>query len=192
MENTEKEMSGEESILLIEQMIKTAKKDFHDSSFHYLLWGWLVFLASLSQFIMISYDYENSSIPWLLMPLGAVIATVYGIKQKKQQHVKTYVGEFIKYNVLAMAISLLIVLAMQGYLQIYTYPIVMIVYATMLFIAGGALQFRPLMIGGLINWTIAAISFNYDFKIQLLLLALAVLLGYIIPGYLLKYRKQGN
>ena len=67
---------------------------------------------------------------------------------------------------------------------------VMMVYGCWLYISGGALRFKPLMIGGVINWLLAAASFFVDFKMQLLLLATAVLLGYIIPGYMLKSRYQ--
>jgi hypothetical protein len=64
----------------------------------------------------------------------------------------------------------------------------MLIYGTWLFISGGALKFRPLIFGGIINWVIGAIAFFADFEQQLILLALAVLLGYILPGHLLKSR----
>ena len=63
---------------------------------------------------------------------------------------------------------------------------VMMVYGFWLFISGGALKFKPLIIGGVINWVLAAFSFFIGFEQQLITLALAVLLGYIIPGHMLK------
>ncbi len=190
MENTEKEMSSEESLRVIQQMIHTAKRDFEDDSFHYLLWGWLVFAASLGQFILFKQGFEHSEITWLLMPVGAVIAFLYGRKQAKKERVKTYVSSFVMYVVTAMMVSLFIVLCFQGKLQQYTFPIILILYAIMLFIMGGILQFKPLIIGGITNWILAIVGFFYSVEIQLLILALAVLLGYIIPGYLLGRRQQ--
>lgn len=192
MENTEKEMSSEESLRVIQQMIHTAKRDFEDDSFHYLLWGWLVFAASLGQFILFKQGFEHSEITWLLMPVGAVIAFLYGRKQEKTERVKTYVSGFVKYVIGAMGISLFIVLCFQGKLQASTFPIIMILYASMLFIMGGILQFKPLMMGGITNWIIAVAAFFFPIEMQLLLLALAVLLGYIIPGYLLSRRQKIN
>lgn len=192
MENKEKEMSSEESLRVIQQMIHTAKRDFEDDSFHYLLWGWLVFAASLGQFILFKQGFEHSEITWLLMPVGAVIAFLYGRKQEKTERVKTYVSGFVKYVIGAMGISLFIVLCFQGKLQASTFPIIMILYASMLFIMGGILQFKPLMMGGITNWIIAVAAFFFPIEMQLLLLALAVLLGYIIPGYLLSRRQKIN
>ena len=192
MENTEKEMSSEESLRVIQQMIHTAKRDFEDDSFHYLLWGWLVFAASLGQFILYKQGFEHSEITWLLMPVGAVIAFLYGRKQEKTERVKTYVSDFVKYVIGSMVISLFIVLCFSGKLQTYTYPIIMILYASMLFIMGGILQFKPLMFGGITNWILSIAAFFNPIEMQLLILALAVLLGYIIPGYLLSRRQKNT
>lgn len=192
MENIEKEMSSEESLRVIQQMIQSAKRDFEDDSFHYLLWGWLVFAASLGQFILFKQGFEHSEITWLLMPVGAVIAFLYGRKQEKSERVKTYVSDFVKYVIGAMGISLFIVLFFQGKLQASTFPIIMILYASMLFIMGGILQFKPLMFGGITNWILAIVAFFFPIEMQLLILALAVLLGYIIPGYLLGRRHKNT
>ncbi len=71
------------------------------------------------------------------------------------------------------------------------YPLIMMVYGAWLFISGGALKFRPLLIGGCINWALSLCSMFVVFQWQLLILALAVLLGYIIPGHMLRagYKK---
>ena len=66
-----------------------------------------------------------------------------------------------------------------------TYHMVMVVYGFWLFISGGALEFRPLKIGGAINWVLATFAFFVGFEQQLIVLAIAVLLGYIIPGHIL-------
>ena len=51
------------------------------------------------------------------------------------------------------------------------------------------------MIGAVVNWVGAIAMFiNKDFKYDMLIMAAAVLIGYIIPGLLLwlKYRKLNN
>ena len=75
---TEKTMNSEESILFIQRMINTAKEDLEDSSFHYLLWGWLVFAACTINFILIEISFEMEWIGWaLLMPLGGIIRLAF-------------------------------------------------------------------------------------------------------------------
>lgn len=192
METKEPLMTEQESLQVIQQMIQSAKQEFHDKSFYYLLWGWLVFIASLGQFVLVSLDSPNSGIVWLLMPIGGVITAIYSRYQKRKQKVKTYYDEFNQHALVAFFVSLLIVLVFMQQLQMNCYPLVMMVYGCWLYISGGALRFRPLIVGGVINWILAVAAFLVDFKLQLLLLAAAVLLGYIIPGYLLKSRYQKN
>lgn len=190
---TEKKMNSEESILLIQRMINTAKEELEDSSFYYLLWGWLVFIACVIHFILIKVSFQIDSIGWMiLMPLGAIISFIYGYRQGKKQRFQSYITDIMKYVLIAFLVSLFIVLLFMGELGLGTYPMVMLIYGIWLFISGGALKFRPLILGGLINWTLAIIAMFFDFEKQLFILALAVLLGYIIPGHMLrlKYRKE--
>lgn len=61
------------------------------------------------------------------------------------------------------------------------------IYAFLMLIQGGAMKFKPLMIGAAVNWIGAiAIFLNQDFKYDMLITAAAVFIGYIIPGLLLR------
>jgi hypothetical protein len=70
----------------------------------------------------------------------------------------------------------------------------MMVYGMWLFISGGALKFKPLVIGGIINFGCAIAGFYIHTYELILLLSFAVLAGYIIPGHLLnaKFKRQNN
>jgi hypothetical protein len=163
----------------------------YDNSFYYLLWGWLVFAASLSHFIILRTEsFSHPEIVWMLMPVGGIMTALYSIRKKRNKHAKTYVDEFMKYVLIAFLVCLLISLFLQGKLQLNTYPVVLMVYGFWLFISGGAIKFKPLVIGGVINWLCAVAAFFVAFDMQLLLLATAVLLGYIIPGYMLRTKHQ--
>jgi len=186
MENNSNNMNTAESLQIIQDMINAVKQDLGKNSFYFLLWGWLVLIASLGHYLLLNMEVEYASIVWLLMPLGGVVTAIYGKKQKKEEQANTYINEFMKYVIGSFGASLFIVLIFQGILGLSTYPMVMVLYGILLFVSGGAIRFKPLMYGGIINWIFAIISFFFTFKIQLLLLAAAVLLGYIIPGYLLK------
>lgn len=189
---TEKTMSSEESILLIRRMIHTAKEELEDSSFYYLLWGWLVFTACVIHFILIKISFQMEGIGWMiLMPLGVIISSIYGYRQGKKQRIYSYISDIIMYVLIAFIVSLFIVLFFWKKLGLATYPMVMLIYGIWLFVSGGALKFRPLIIGGIINWTLAITALFFEFEQQLIILAIAVLLGYIIPGHMLrlKYRK---
>lgn len=192
---SEKPMSGEESLRIIQQMIQAVQQEVRDNSFYYLLWGWLVFASSLWQFVCLKTNIELPS--WLgwatLMPLGGIATFIYGRKEEKQSRIKTQYDEFLRYVLHAFLISLFIVLFAQSVLLELCYPMVMMVYAIWLYISGGALQFNALRIGGLINWVLAVTCFFFkDIEVQSLILAAAVLFGYIIPGYMLKAKYQSQ
>ncbi len=184
---TEKKTTYEESLNTIHRMITTAKENLEDDSFYFLLWGWLVFAACTIHYILLFFAPQIQGIGWVvLMPLGAVISMFYGYKQDKKQRTQSYIDDVMKYVMISFLVSLCVVLFFQGKLGLATYPMVMLVYGMWLFVSGGALKFRPMIAGGIINWILGIVSFFFPFEQQLMILALAVLLGYIIPGHMLK------
>ena len=52
MEAQEKSLSHTESLAIIQNMIATAKNNLTDNGFHFMLWGTLVILASISQYVL--------------------------------------------------------------------------------------------------------------------------------------------
>lgn len=188
MEN-DKSLNEIESLEVISKMIKSAQNDFTDNSFYYLFWGWLVFAASILNYVLMHIKYDQAFLPWLvLMPLGGIVTGIYSYKHEKKIKVRSYVDDVMKYVVIAFLVSLFIILLSSSKLGLATYPMVMMIYAVWLFISGGAMKFKPLIIGAIINWVLGLIAFHFEFEVQLLLIAAAVLLGYIIPGYMLKTR----
>lgn len=185
------EMNENQALELIETMIHSAKKEIKDNGFYYSFWGWLVFIAALCDYtLLVFFQNENHALPWaVLMPIGGIVTGIVSYRERKKAiATKTYIDDLMKYVMIAFAISLFIVcfiMPMTAANWRSFYPTIMIVYAIWLFISGGALKFKPLIVGGLINWLMAIIAFFVTYDYQLLLLAFAVLSGYIIPGYLL-------
>jgi hypothetical protein len=190
MEHEEKQLSQEESLRIIHEMIAAAKNDVKADAFIFLLWGWLVFVASIAQFILVNLHVSWNSIPWMLMPVGGIITAVYSFKQGKKDRTKTNVTESLKYTWIAFTVALLIIIFFNSMNYLQVLPIIMALYGMGLFLSGGALQFKPLMFGGVFCWVCAVAGFEIQNMYQLLILATAVLGGYIIPGYLLKMNNK--
>ncbi len=189
MESSEKTFSEKESLQLITEMISNAKQNFKDNGFFYLVWGWLVFVAALSHYVLLTViHYDKPFLPWpILMSLGAVATMIYGMSQSRKAPVRTYMGKFMGFLWGGFSISLLIVLAsMHKIGPEVAYPFILILYGIGTFVSGGMLRFPLLIAGGIVCWVLAVISFYVGFEHQLLLVALAVLLSYIIPGHVLK------
>jgi hypothetical protein len=196
--DNEKPLNETESLALISSMIKKTQGSLQDNGFYFLLWGWLVFCASSIQYVLLKMEMpEASNYTWaILMPLGGIISGVRGWKDGKKSRVKTYTDELLNYALIAFTTALFIVLifmSMHGGWQL-AYPMVMMVYGMWLFISGGALKFKPLVIGGIINFACAISGFYIHTYELILLLSFAVLAGYIIPGHLLnaKFKRQNN
>jgi hypothetical protein len=198
METDEKELSPQESLDLIKSMINKTKGAVADDSFHFLMWGWLVFSCCLASYILkVIIHYPDHFIVWWLMPVGGVISGIYGAKQSKQQKVKSFLDEALGYLWIAIAMSFIVLVIVNmisggAWQTAFTYYILL--YAIGTFVSGNLLRFKPLIIGGLINFALAAISPRFNYDNQLLLGAVAIFISYIIPGHLLriKYQKQKN
>jgi hypothetical protein len=188
------EMNEKQALFLIEEMIGKAKNEIRDNGFYFLLWGWLVFIAAaINYYLLVFTDVEIHSLPWMiLMPLGGIVTWIGSAREvKKVVKVKTYIDDLMKLMVRAFTISLFVVCFAMPFGQQWRafYPTIMVVYSIWLYVSGGMLKFKPLVLGGFLNWLLAAIGFMFpSTELHLVLIGLAVLGGYIIPGYLLKRR----
>jgi hypothetical protein len=188
METEEKQLSQEESLRIIHEMIAAAKNDVKADAFIFLLWGYLVFIASISQFILAMMNVEHNDIVWLLMPVGGVVTIIYSIRKNKTVKTKTHISEFLKYIWIAFGVAMVVVMCFHSWGEGQILPLIMTLYGIGLFISGGALKFTPLIIGGIFCWICAIAGFKVEVLYQLPIIAAAVLGGYIIPGHLLKMK----
>lgn len=192
-------MDSNTNMKIIEDMLYTAKKEVKDNGAFFLLWGWLVFIAAMGQLVMHwlgldkfyalspSISIDMGSITWvILMPLGGILSIIISRKQEKTDKVKTWFDDVMKYLWIAFGVVLFIILFAMGYLNVNLYPILIALYGLGLFVTGGTLKFRPLIVGGIICWVLAMVSLFVSNEYSTLCLALSVLTGYIIPGYILK------
>lgn len=193
----EKEFSPQDSLAVIRSMIETAKNQFGENGHLYLLWGWVVFLCSVAQFILLNiFKYEYSSMVWFLTWGAFIYQIFYLIKQKKQQRVRTYTDRIIGFVWMTFVVLMCLFAFLFGrelgtaYYKMMT-PGFLALYGMPTFLSGIILQFRPLVLGGLGCWALAIIALFIPYEYQLLLLSVATIIAWIIPGYMLraKYKK---
>lgn len=187
METQEKPMNEKESLQLIQEMILTAKKSVRQNGFFYLLWGWLVILASLTDYFLQRMEIQYSGLTWLgMMTIGGIVSAIYGSRQERTQQVKTHIDILMKYLWGAFMISLFIFLFFSLKNNLSPCPPLLVLCGIGTFVSGGALKFKPLVFGGILFWLFAIVCFLLDAQYHLLTYALAIFIGYIIPGYMLK------
>lgn len=190
-------LSPTDSMQLINSMINQAKNNFSENGFLYLVWGWLIFACSISHFIFLKLDlFKHPEIVWISCWLAVIFQIIYLSRQKKKEKVKTYSETIVNYIWISFGICMFIVVIIMS--KTNNWPmmnsIILMLYGTPTFLSGIGMQFKPLVIGGIICWCLAILSVFIPPLYVLLLLAVAVLAAWIIPGYLLrsKYKLQNN
>lgn len=184
--------TAEEQMALIEEMIATSKGNLSDGSIYYLIWGWAVAISAAINYILLNVIKSDSHwLPWpILMTLAAFVSIFVSIKQAKKQKAKSYIERMLGMLWLSFVITLFVVLfGMQvlGYEGVY--PILMALYGLGTFASGGILRFTPLMVGGVCAWACASIAYFVPFSDQLILITVAIVTSYIIPGHMLAAKK---
>ncbi|MBC7862711.1 MAG: hypothetical protein IAF38_07025 [Bacteroidia bacterium] len=190
----EKEISVEESLNIMQSMVRRAQNNVSDNGFMFIFWGWLVFITGGIFYALMKSGWEYAPVIWgVTMPLGGVFSAIYGYSQKKKEKVKTYIDDYLGYLWGAFGISLFITIFMGSKLQGNGYPVIIMLYGIATFISGGLLKFRPLIIGGFLSFPISAACFFVPMQEQVIPLCVSLLVSYIIPGHLLqaKFKKHG-
>jgi len=188
------EFNEKESLTLIQEMIENSKARLGESSFFFLLWGWLVGLASAIHFILLITGYSNPWLPWpVMMGIGGIAASVKGHRMKKEKRVKTYLDTTMSYLWLGFIFTLFFILFFAGYGKIswaMSNVLIVTLYGMGSFVSGGILKFRPLIYGGIATWVIAVISIFLAPEYTLLSITLSIIVAYLIPGYLLRSKEN--
>jgi len=194
------EMTPEKNLLLIESMINRAKDRFSENGHLYLLWGWVIFFCSIGHFILLNVlQYERHYMIWMVTWVVALYQIIYLARRKKKEKVKTYTGDIMGYVWLAFVIAMFLmgfILARgegQNYYRLIN-PFFLMLYGIPTFLSGIILKFKPLITGGVLCWQLTIVSTFIPYDYQLLLLSVAMLVAWIIPGYALrsKYNKNNN
>jgi hypothetical protein len=188
----EEEFNPIQSLQLIQSMIDKTKQDISHKSVYFLVWGWLTFIACTAQFILKHvYNCPRHYYVWWIILAGVIFSFYRSKSDDKNQRVKTYVGESIKYLWIGMGISyfvLSMILSKIGW-DHSVFPFFIMLYGLGTFVSGAIIKFRPLVIGAILAWLLAigAVFVEYDY--QMLFAAAAILVSYIIPAYILKAKE---
>lgn len=208
--NEEKQLTEMESLSIIQQMINTAKQEQKDDGKGWIIWGWMLFAASVLTVLNIHFRWSNNYfLFWnsfgIITILWLVWETLNYFFLKKKTRVKTYTGDLFKRLNAGFFISLMFIIIsinvgsyflrdafpaahygrQYGLFVNMGFALLMNLYAFWILIYGTALNFKPSIYGAYITWLFAfAGMFANDFKLVMLLHAAAVLAGYIIPGHI--------
>ncbi len=191
MENEEKLMTGEESLRVITDMINKTRVSIAQASFHLLLWGWLIFACSLSEYLLWKYaGWTNSWYVWFAVIAGVLISFIYGFAKGKRERIFTYGTRIYIWTWIgcfwASVVFFLVFPISTGSVGKY----MLLMAAVPLLISGVILSFRPMMWGAGSFWILALAAHFGGETVAGLAVPAAMVIGYLVPGYLL--RKRGS
>ena len=150
--------------------------------------------ACIGQFVLkVVFQSPWHPVVWSINILGIVFSIYHGVKEEKKRRVRNYVDESLDYlwiGIVAAYILFGVAFARIGWENCYTFY--MVLYGIGSFVTGRLLKTPALVWGGVASWGLAVVSTFTSFDINILLCATAILVSYIIPGYLLrkKYKEQ--
>jgi hypothetical protein len=197
----EENLTERESLEIINSMINQAKNQFSEDGHLYLLWGWMVLICSIGQFVLWHiFHYPWYYAVWWLTWVLVVYQVIYLKRKIKRRRVKTYTEDILSVVWLAFFIPIVLFAAVIGNIfaahgkDFYQFidPIFLVIYGMPTFITGFALKFKPLWIGGIGCWVLSVISAFLPGDFQILALAPAMIIAWIIPGYILRARYKKN
>lgn len=194
MTTYDKPLSPQESLSLIAEAISKTKDNIKENSFPFLLWGWLIAVASFSYFLLQQYtSFRFYFIPFpVFVAVGMITTVIWYLKQKSTSATESYLNYFLSRMWLVLGINFLAVvfISVSQNLTPFTYTLILAAIGTL--VSGLVMKFTPLTIGGVI-FLVSALTCIYipdDYKV--LLHGAAIVSGYLIPGYLLKNEKHNG
>ncbi|HVZ57032.1 MAG TPA: hypothetical protein VG870_10275 [Chitinophagaceae bacterium] len=182
-----------QSLDLIQSMINRAKGRFAEDGSMYLLWGWAVLICSLAQFVLLHvYRYPYHYLVWMASWFVIIYQIIYMRRRNRKRQVLTYTDNivafvWITFVILIFLIAFLIGRLSAGDYYVHINPILLALYGMPTFLTGIIVRFRPLMLGGIGCWILSVITpFIGNFDYQFLMVPVAMVIAWIIPGYLLR------
>ncbi len=183
----EKELLPQESLSIIQNMIDKTKHSLSDGSHYFLLWGYAVFLGCIIQYSLLAIGFHEHYYAWSIILVAIVIHNIFIFRDSKKQKVVTFIEEANGQLWMGIGIAfgvMAIMFLKVGYQ--YCFPFYILFYGLGSFICGKLIKFKPLVIGGIVCYTLAAISVFANYPTQILITAFSILISYIIPGHLLR------
>ena len=187
MENDEKMMTGEESLKIITEMINRTKVNIRQGSFHLLFWGWLITVCSLSEWLIAKLSsYPHPYYVWILVIPGAFVSMIYGAVTGRKAKVHTYADMLYMWTWIGFLFAAIVLFIVQSDRMENITPYILLLAGFPTFLSGFIVKFKPLIAGGICFWVIAILVHFAGPSLALLGTPVAMLTGYLIPGYMLR------
>ncbi|WP_026968373.1 hypothetical protein [Algoriphagus terrigena] len=183
----EKELSSKESLALITEMITRAKRETAgDGGFQLLLWGWVIAVCNFGHFTLEKIGYAHPYYVWILVVPASIISFWKGFQIAKKARVRSHISEVINQVWIMVFAGIIITLAFMPIIGYNQNPVILILAGIGIWTTGSLIRVNFVRGGGVLLLVAAVIGFMLPVSAQYLLSGVAMVLGYLLPGYYLK------
>jgi len=196
----EKHLTPGESFDIINQAISNFKMNYKEGANTFLLWGWLLSLASFSNFFILKIlqskeAYEQINLfslgNWAVFILiGFVFMYFLERKIKRDKKVYSHLDRYLNHLWWVAVASFLIGTFLCIKLEINPPHIMLLLAGFATTTTGLFIKFKPIIVGGIGFFVFSIASAFVSNEYIALLVGVAIICGYLIPGYLLKASKE--
>jgi hypothetical protein len=189
-------LTPEESFDLISKHISNFKLNYKESGNIFLLWGWILTFASFSNFIILKVLHSKGAYElmgllsisnWIAFVLIGFIVQFFMLrKTNMDKKAHSYLESYIKNLWIVAAASFFIGAFICFKLGITPPPIMLLIAGIATTTSGILIKFRPVIIGGLAFFIFSIAATFVSNEYISLLTGVAIICGYLIPGYFLK------
>lgn len=214
----DKQLTEQESLALITNMIHKARNSYHDTGISSLLWGSMVAIASFTSYIQIAYDFDIGFDIWLIVLFAIIPQVVISIRtrhqvKKHEDYAVDTVWLIFGLSIFAINFYMMVVpsasvplLRSEGIELVKHYidgskpdevmapfvpsgySLLILLYALPTIVTGLVKRFKPMIIGAVITYGLFAWSCYTSSKIDFLLGGIAALICWFIPGIIIRKR----
>lgn len=187
------DLSHKQSLQLIEEMIYKAKNSYHESGTSALLWGSIIMFCSAVSFANFWWQVDWLKQIWLLTILAVIPQIIISIRESRAQKFKSHTEDAIGGLWISFGVAIFLT---SFYTNVFRpdggASLFLILYGIPTFATGYAERFKPMIIGGIICWVGAVVSFYTSYRIDLVLFFIAAFFAWFLPGLILRsaYLKQ--
>jgi len=186
MTSTNENLTTEQSFEIINSMIDRAKLKYeHEFSFYLLWWGSLLVVTPWVELVLTN---SGSNMPWLAWVGMAIIGMIgsisKGITSEKSQEKTTFIDRVLMFIWMGCGIGFFTLFVLACCQHVHG-PLFFVIAGIGTFSSGMILKYKPLAFGGVSFFVVTSLFFLFS-DYWRILLTVGIILGYLIPGILLK------
>lgn len=193
-------LTPEESFDIINKTISNFKMNYKEGAQVFLLWGWILALASFSNFIILKILHSKEAYGlmglyslgnWAVFCLIGFIIMYFTVQKiNREKKVTSNLDRFVNNLWWVTMASFFTAIFICVKLEINPPPFMLLIGGLATTTTGLAIKFKPLIFGGITFFIFSIAATFVTNEYIALIVSGAIICGYVIPGYFLKSAKE--